>query len=201
MNMFYNTQGIGDVLLVQLSMDSFENIESETKGDITLIKDAQSGEIGAFNVFQASNYIKIATKGSVEITEDLVSKVQEALNKNGVDLVLEIDLSPKFVVGHVTSKEKHPNADKLNVCQVNVGNEIIQIVCGAPNVDEGQKVVVAKVGAVMPSGLVIRDAELRGVASSGMICSAKELAIPDAPAEKGILVLEESTEVGIPFTI
>jgi tRNA-binding protein len=53
----------------------------------------------------------------------------------------------------------------------------------------------------MPSGLVIRDAELRGVPSSGMICSAKELAIPDAPTEKGILVLEESTEVGIPFTI
>ena len=59
-----------------------------------------------------------------------------------------------------------------------------------PNVDEGQKVVVAKVGAVMPSGMVIRDAELRGVPSAGMICSAKELGLPDAPEEKGILVLD-----------
>ena len=60
-------------------------------------------------------------------------------------------------------KEKHPNADKLSVCTVDVGSETVQIVCGAPNVDAGQKVVVAKVGAVMPSGMVIRDAELRGV--------------------------------------
>ena len=75
------------------------------------------------------------------------------------------------------TKEKHPNADKLNVCTVDVGNETLQIVCGAPNVEEGQKVVVAKVGAVMPSGMVIRDAELRGVASSGMICSATELSL------------------------
>jgi tRNA-binding protein len=201
MNMFYNTQGIGDVLLVQLTMDSFENIEAETKGDITLIKDAHSGKIGAFNLFQASKYVKIDEQGSVVINEELVGQVQEALQQNGVDLTLEIDLSPKFVIGHVTSIEKHPNADKLNVCQVNVGNETIQIVCGAPNVDAGQKVVVAKVGAVMPSGLVIRDAELRGVPSSGMICSAKELALPDAPTEKGILVLEESSEVGLPFTI
>ncbi|MET1014671.1 MAG: YtpR family tRNA-binding protein, partial [Paenisporosarcina sp.] len=173
----------------------------ETKGDITLIKDAKSGEIGAFNLFQASKYVSISEQGSIVITEELVAKVQEALKQNGVDLALDIDLSPKFVVGYVTSKEKHPNADKLNVCQVNVGNETIQIVCGAPNVDAGQKVVVAKVGAVMPSGLVIRDAELRGVPSSGMICSAKELAIPDAPTEKGILVLDESAEVGSQFTI
>ena len=67
--------------------------------------------------------------------------------------------------------------------------------------EAGQKVVVAKVGAVMPSGMVIKDAELRGVASSGMICSAKELALPDAPQEKGILVLEENYEIGSPFEV
>lgn len=96
-------------------------------------------------------------------------------------------------------KEKHPNADKLNICKVDVGTETLQIVCGAPNVDAGQKVVVAKVGAVMPSGMIIKDAELRGVPSSGMICSAKELALPNAPQEKGILVLEDKYEVGQPF--
>ncbi len=91
-------------------------------------------------------------------------------------------------------KKKHPNADKLNICKVDVGTETLQIVCGAPNVDAGQKVVVAKVGAVMPSGMIIKDAELRGVPSSGMICSAKELALPNAPQEKGILVLEDKYE-------
>lgn len=199
MNIFYNAQGIGDVLLVQINTNTFETIETESIGDVTLIKDGVSGEVGAFNLFKASKYVDCKEQGSVELTEEFISKVQSALEKNGVNLTLDVDLSPKFVVGYVSSKEKHPNADKLNVCQVEVGENTLQIVCGAPNVEAGQKVVVAKVGAVMPSVLVIKDAELRGVASSGMICSAKELAIPDAPTEKGILVLEDSAEVGSPF--
>ena len=134
--------------------------------------------------------MKVDAVDGVDLTEETVSQMQDALQKNGVDIKLNVDLAPKFVVGHVTKKEKHPNADKLSICTVDVGSETVQIVCGAPNVDAGQKVVVAKVGAVMPSGMVIRDAELRGVASAGMICSAKELALPDAPEEKGILVLD-----------
>ena len=122
-----------------------------------------------------------------------------ALTENNVTLEMNVDFSPKFVIGQVVSKEKHPNADKLNICKVNVGEEVLQIVCGAPNVDSNQKVVVAKVGAVMPSGMIIKDAELRGVPSSGMICSAKELELPDAPAEKGILVLPADAEVGSAF--
>lgn len=91
--------------------------------------------------------------------------------------------------------------DKLSVLKVNVGNEHLQIVCGAPNVEAGQKVVVAKVGTVMPSGMVIKDAELRGVASSGMICSMKELNLPNAPQEKGIMVLSNDYEIGQAFSI
>ena len=60
------------------------------------------------------------------------------------------------MVGYVETKDKHPNADKLSICSVNVGDEILQIVCGAPNVEAGQKVVVAKIGAVMPSGMLIK---------------------------------------------
>lgn len=146
------------------------------------------------------NIVKL-TEAKVPLfaSETFVQDVNEILNRNGVEETLVVDLSPKFVVGYVESKEKHPNADKLSVCKVNVGEETLQIVCGAPNVDQGQKVVVAKVGAVMPSGLVIKDAELRGVPSSGMICSAKELDLPDAPAEKGILVLEGDYEAGDAF--
>ena len=199
MNIFYNTKGVGDVLLVQLLPNAFEELTTETKGDITLIKDSKTGEVGAFNVFGASKHLQLTDQGSVEVTQEIVESLQQMLNDNDVDLKLEVDFTPKFVVGYVSSKEKHPNADKLNVCQVEVGEETLQIVCGAPNVEAGQKVVVAKVGAVMPSGLVIRDAELRGVASSGMICSAKELALPDAPAEKGILVLDDSAEIGSAF--
>lgn len=83
--------------------------------------------------------------------------------------------------------------------KVDVSSEKLQIVCGAPNVEAGQKVVVAKVGAVMPSGMVIKDAELRGVASSGMICSMRELNLPNAPQEKGIMVLSDDYKVGNAF--
>lgn len=200
MNIFYNKEGIGDVLLVQLQTETPEKIHPEQFGDVTLIKDA-TGTIAGFNLFNASSYMELSAD-KVEVTEELVTAIQQALAKNDIDFVLEVDFSPKFVVGFVESKEKHPNADKLNVCQVVIGNEEkLQIVCGAPNVDQGQKVVVAKVGAVMPSGMVIRDAELRGVASSGMICSAKELALPNAPEEKGILVLPEDAEIGSAFEV
>lgn len=200
MNVFINKNGVGDVLMVQLTTERPEQTEIETKGDITLIKSTQDGRAVALNVFNATQYVGEHADGSIELTPDLVAKIQEALEKNGVSLELNVDFSPKFVVGHVVSKEKHPNADKLNICTVNVGSETLQIVCGAPNVESDQKVVVAKVGAVMPSGMIIRDAELRGVPSSGMICSAKELDLPDAPAEKGILVLAGDAEVGSAFT-
>lgn len=200
MNAFYNKQGIGDVLLVQLQTETPEKIRTEQMDEVTLIKD-ENGNIAGFNLFNASSYMDLTDKGSVDVSEELVTALQNALEKNGVDLTLEVDLSPKFVVGYVEAKEKHPNADKLSVCRVSVGTEELQIVCGAPNVEQGQKVVVAKVGAVMPSGMVIKDAELRGVPSSGMICSAKELALPDAPQEKGILVLPEDAETGSAFEV
>ena len=76
-----------------------------------------------------------------------------------------------IVVGYVKSKIKHENAEKLSVCQVDVGGETLQIVCGAKNVEAGQFVPVALSGAVMPSGLEIKRAKLRGAQSNGMICT------------------------------
>lgn len=109
-----------------------------------------------------------------------------------------------IVTGFVKSKEKHPDADKLNVCIVDAGQgEDLQIVCGAKNVAAGQKVPVALVGAKLP-GLEIKKAKLRGVLSQGMICSAKELGLNDKllPKElqEGILVLPEDTEIGQDIT-
>lgn len=199
MNVFYNAEGVGDTLLISLKDVIREEVGHETFGDVVRIFNQDTKETTGFNIFNASTYMKIEENGSVPLSETLVQDINEILNRNGVSETLTVDLSPKFVVGYVKEKEKHPNADKLNICQVDVGDETLQIVCGAPNVDQGQYVVVAKVGAVMPSGLVIKDAELRGVPSSGMICSAKELDLPNAPAEKGILVLEGSRQAGEPF--
>lgn len=200
MNIFYNKEGVGDIFLISLKPVNHANFTYEKKDDVVKIVNSETGETAGFNLFNASNYVSFTvTKGLVDLTEELVAKLNEIINSHGFTDQLTADLSPKFVVGYVKEKEKHPHADKLSVCKVDVGTEILQIVCGAPNVDAGQKVVVAKIGAVMPSGLVIQPAELRGISSQGMICSARELALPNAPEKKGILVLEDTYTVGTEF--
>lgn len=107
-----------------------------------------------------------------------------------VDSVRNYAIPSKIVFGHVLECERHPDADKLSVCKVDIGTSVRQIVCGAANVRTGLNVVVATVGAVMPSGLVIKPIKLRGVDSEGMICSASEIGL-ESFAE-GILELDES---------
>lgn len=104
-------------------------------------------------------------------------------------------------VGHVISRESHPDADKLSVCRVDVGNgesdhETLTIVCGAPNVAAGQKVAVATVGTVLPGDFKIKKSKIRGVESRGMICSEQELELGDN--HEGIWVLPDSCEIGAP---
>ncbi len=99
-----------------------------------------------------------------------------------------------LVVGHVVECAKHPEAEKLSVCSVDVGDEVLDIVCGAPNIAKGQKVPVAKVGTVMPDGMKIKKAKLRGVKSLGMICSERELGFSED--HDGIWVLPENLTVG-----
>jgi phenylalanyl-tRNA synthetase beta chain len=102
-----------------------------------------------------------------------------------------------FVVGKVLAAEQHPDADRLRVCTVDVGDGRRTIVCGAPNVAAGQTVAVALPGARMPGGEKLRKAKLRGVASEGMILSASELEIGDD--HDGIMVLEETAAAGAPL--
>jgi len=98
------------------------------------------------------------------------------------------------VVGQIKEVARHPKADKLSVCRVNVGSDQLQIVCGAPNVIPKAKVPVALVGARLPGGIEIRKTALRGVESWGMICSEKELDLGEV--EDGIMVLEGDLQVG-----
>jgi len=107
-----------------------------------------------------------------------------------VDRIHEYRVPSKIVFGKVLECEKHPDADKLNICKVDIGSATRQIVCGASNVREGLSVVVATVGAVMPNGMVIKPVKLRGVDSEGMICSAGEIGLPELG--KGIMELDAS---------
>ncbi|WP_145388033.1 YtpR family tRNA-binding protein [Staphylococcus capitis] len=196
MNLFYNPQGVGDVAFLQIEPTDGA-FDYNKKDDVVEI--TQDGQVVGFNIFNVSDKIKIEGNGHIKLTSEIIEALQQSINNSGFNYKLDTDLSPKFVVGYVETKEKHPDADKLSVLKVNVGNESLQIVCGAPNVAAEQKVVVAKVGAVMPSGMVIKDAKLRGVDSSGMICSMKELDLPNAPQEKGIMVLNDDYEIGQAF--
>ena len=102
----------------------------------------------------------------------------------------------KVVVAEVLTVEKHPEADRLKVCSVDTGAETLQIVCGAPNVSAGVKVPCAMIGATLP-GFAIKKTKLRGIDSSGMLCSAKELGISDAA--DGLLLLSADAPVGVDF--
>ncbi|HDE4148749.1 TPA: phenylalanine--tRNA ligase subunit beta [Staphylococcus aureus] len=136
--------------------------------------------------------------------DDSVSNLAERITRTGIEVDDLIDYTKdikNLVVGFVKPKEKHPDADKLNVCQVDIGeDEPVQIVCGAPNVDAGQYVIVAKVGGRLPGGIKIKRAKLRGERSEGMICSLQEIGISSnyipKSFESGIYVFSESQVPG-----
>lgn len=136
--------------------------------------------------------------------DDSVSNLAERITRTGIEVDDLIDYTKdikNLVVGFVKSKEKHPDADKLNVCQVDIGeDEPVQIVCGAPNVDAGQYVIVAKVDGRLPGGIKIKRAKLRGERSEGMICSLQEIGISSnyvpKSFESGIYVFSESQVPG-----
>ncbi|WP_026907514.1 YtpR family tRNA-binding protein [Paucisalibacillus globulus] len=201
MDVFYNPIGIGDVLIIPLKDEEDRyNVSHKTIGPVTRIVNNRQEVLG-YNILNASKHIELYQTGKIQLTSELLDSIKQVFETNNIQDSLDFDLSPKFVVGYVLEKDQHENADKLSVCKVDVGDEVLQIVCGAPNVGKGQKVVVAKVGATMPSGLRIKPTELRGVPSNGMICSQKELAMPNAPEEKGIYVLDDSYSVGQVFTV
>lgn len=136
--------------------------------------------------------------------DDSVSNLAERITRTGIEVDDLIDYTKdikNLVVGFVKSKDKHPDADKLNVCQVDIGeDEPVQIVCGAPNVDAGQYVIIAKVGGRLPGGIKIKRAKLRGERSEGMICSLQEIGISSnyipKSFESGIYVFSESQVPG-----
>ena len=127
-------------------------------------------------------------------TDELAHKLTMA----GLEVEEVAPAAPEFsgvVVAHIVSVEPHPNADKLRVCQVDDGSgTLLQIVCGAPNAAQGIKIPLARVGAVLPGGLKIGVAKMRGIESSGMLCSARELGLSQDHA--GLMVLPEQAPVG-----
>ncbi|WP_051237695.1 YtpR family tRNA-binding protein [Lacticigenium naphthae] len=196
----YNNRGLNDVLILMFSQSKLEDQKAKKFGDVVVIKDKDTDDILGMNVFHASNYLVFEKNGPLQLDQNQIAKLNGLLEKEGIDYTLIQDSEPKFVVGKI--KECHPveGSDHLNVTQTEIDNgNIVQIVCGASNVQENKKVVVAKIGAIMPDGMVIWPGELKGTKSYGMICSAKELNIESDREGKGILILDDDAETGIKF--
>lgn len=135
---------------------------------------------------------------------DFLSKPQELadiLTKAGLEVEEIQNRAQDFnhvVVGHIQVKDKHPNADKLSLCQVEIApGSVTQIVCGAQNHKAGDKVIVALPGAVLPGNFAIKKSKIRDVESNGMLCSYKELGLADT--SDGIVILESHAKVGMSF--
>lgn len=197
----YNKDHVGDVLLVIVADDQGHENHVERKGNTAKVT-TTDGEIVAWNLFDVSAVLgEIEGQGQIQLTQAQLDKLNEAIAKDGFSEKLVLDTEPKIVIGFVKACKKHPDSDHLSITQTEVDNgTVLQIVCGAPNIKAGQKVVVAKPGAMMPDGMMIWPGKLRGVESLGMICSAKELNVPNAPQKKGILELPFDAKVGEPFT-
>lgn len=197
----YNKAHIGDTLLVIVADDQGKENVAVRKGNIAQVKTVD-GTLVAWNFFSISDSLTIEGNGQVRLTGEQIGILNDLLKAEGFADVLEEDHEVRIAVGFVKTCKPHPDSDHLSITRTDVGNgEVLQIVCGAPNIKAGQKVVVAKPGAMMPDGLIIWPGNLRGVESYGMICSARELRLPDAPQKKGILELPFDAEVGTPFEV
>lgn len=198
----YNKAGIGDTLIVMLDNSEPKEQNFEKKQDVVRIFKEETNQTVGYNFFNSSQFIAIEGAGQVLLSKEHINSLNEAIALAGFSDTLESDESPKFVIGEVKECVAHPDSDHLSITQTEVDNgEMIQIVCGASNIAQGQKVVVAKVGALMPNGMAIWDGELRGEPSHGMICSARELNLTGVPEQKGILVLPDSTVTGEQFQL
>ena len=196
----YNKEYVGDVLML-IEKDAGEaKLAVERKGNVARIYRLDSGETVAWNIFEVSELFELTERGQVFLSDEQVDLLNQALVAAGFEAVLVNDVAPKFVVGEIVDMVAHPDSDHLNICQVNVGADApVQIVAGAPNASIGLKTIVALPGAMMPKGNLIFPGELRGEKSFGMMCSPRELALPNAPQKRGIIELADSEVPGTPF--
>ncbi|MFC6259645.1 YtpR family tRNA-binding protein [Levilactobacillus fujinensis] len=196
----YNPQELGDTLIVIVAQDSTEQAHT-VRDNIARIYDSATEKTLGYNFLAISEILPdISGLGQIHLSADDVAALNAALEDAGFAGELVAETSSRFVVGYVKTADPHPDSDHLLVTETVVDNdESLQIVSGSPNMQADIKVVVAKVGAMMPNGLIIWPGELRGVTSNGMICSGRELGLANAPQKPGALILPDDYEVGKPF--
>ncbi|APR08380.1 Phenylalanine--tRNA ligase beta subunit [Lentilactobacillus parabuchneri] len=197
----YNPQSTGDTMVLIMNPDVTDQ-QVSIHDDVARIFDEKTNRTLGYNFLKASEILPeiVTENGQVNLTSEQVQKLNDYLTNHGFPGDVEFDDQPKFVVGYVESLEDHPNSNHLQIATTDIGRDKkLQIVSGSPNMREHIKVVVALSGAMMPDGQIIWPGELRGVKSEGMICSGRELALPNAPQVPGALILPDDYQVGTAF--
>lgn len=161
-------------------------VSTKHEGDLVFIEDSEG--ICGLNVLNSSKYFESKT-GYHTLNQEQI----DFLKKHNVEVA-----SPFFTIGEIVKRDKHPTSDKLFLLDVNVGDKILKIVTNSLNSLVGEKVVVANIGAVLPSGKYITHSKVMGVESVGMLCGAKTLCIKDKPSE-GVMLLGKEAKAGEAF--
>lgn len=197
----YNPKNTGDTMVLIMNPDAAAQ-DVTIHDHVARIFSTEDNQTLGYNFLKASEILPEIVKenGRVSLTQDQVAKLNQYLDGHGFSGDIVYDDAPKFVVGYVKSVEDHPHANRLQITKTDIGTgKDLQIVSGSPNMRENIKVVVALSGAMMPNGQIIWPGELRGVESDGMICSGRELHIPNAPQVPGALILPDDYQVGTAF--
>ena len=196
----YNQKSCGDILVVTLAPNAEKQIVT-TVGNVTRISNAETGQATGLNIANVGAELGIiGENGQIFLNEEQINILNANIKSAGFDEIMKVSPS-KLVIGFVENLSNHPDSDHLHITQTKVSDQkSLQIVSGSPNMKTGIKVVVAQPGTMMPSGALIWDGALRGVPSSGMIVSGRELHLPGAPEKPGALVLpNDFGEIGDVF--
>lgn len=190
---FYNYELFGDVIIIKFANKPATKVEQ--RNNITVIYNDE--DIIGYNIFKTKHIVKIKAKGLIPLPADSLIDLINALLTNENLNPLPYKLQSGFVVGYVKEAVKHPDSDHLSLTKVDIGEEeLLPIVCGASNVEAGQKVVVAKVNTFMFDGTLIGEGKVLGETSKGMICSAYELNFISGQDDSGILILDDDAIIG-----
>lgn len=195
-SLFYNYKLIGDVLMVVFENETIPT-SKEVNGDV--VKIYANNKLIGVNIFNFSEIVKIKSNGLIPLPNNkLIDIINNVFENNGLEK-LPYKKESGFKIGKILTVDEHPESTHLHILTVDVGSEILDIVCGAANVAENAIVVVATIGTTMFDGTVIKPGKLLGETSNGMCCSERELNLTDDQTKRGLLLLDESYQIGADF--
>ena len=195
-SLFYNKEKIGDVLMIVFNEEA---IPTKIVKEDNLVKIYKMNDLIGINIFNILDSIKIHANGLIPLpVNQLIDVINEMLVKHNLE-PLPYKRSSGFVIGKIISCMPHEESEHLHILKVNVGDEVLDIVCGASNVENGEIVVVAKIGTTMFDGSKIKKGNLLGVDSYGMCCSERELNLTNDQNKHGLLLLDDSFKPGEDF--